>query len=191
MKNVCVELHHTSSILTRSDNASFPSCACNALRSPNATELQYNVSYASIDMAISSRIRSNSNPRSVQLMVTWRINSSACKINYLYGGFFFVGLHKPKHWLYKSRRTGQMPVSRACVCCSRVSSISCKLITSWRVAGTLDTVCVHSWPSSSQQRGGRMAFSTSSVSFRESVIGSVDGRPSFSCCGIYQQANSK
>lgn len=66
----------TSNVATRSCNVSLPSCACSALRRPNATELQYNVSYASIDMAISSRMRNNSRPRSVQLIVTCRMISS-------------------------------------------------------------------------------------------------------------------
>lgn len=74
------------------------------------------------------------------------------------------GIVLPKHCEYSSRRTGQIPVSRAWVCCSLVSSISCKLITSWRVAGVLDTDCCHNWPSSSQQRGGNIEFRISSVS---------------------------
>lgn len=96
-------------------------------------------------MAISSRTRNKSSPRSAQLIVTWRISSS-------------------KHCLYNSRRTGHIPVSRACVCCNRESNVSWRLITSCRVAGVLETVCVQSWPSSSQQRGGRIVFKISSVS---------------------------
>lgn len=43
---------------------------------------------------------------------------------------------------------GQIPVSRAWFCWSRVSSISWRLMTSWRVAGVELTVWHHSWPSS-------------------------------------------
>lgn len=46
----------------------------------------------------------------------------------------------PKHCLYSSLRTGHIPVSLAWVCCNRVSNISCKFDTSWRVAGTLETL---------------------------------------------------
>lgn len=75
-KHICLL---TSREATLSCNASFPSWACNAFRNPKATELQYSVSYASIDMAISSRMRIRSRPRSVQLMVTCRIISSVGK----------------------------------------------------------------------------------------------------------------
>jgi len=44
----------------------------------------------------------------------------------------------PKHCEKSSRRTGQIPVSRACRCCKRISNCSCKLITSRRVAGVDD-----------------------------------------------------
>ena len=60
---------------------------------------------------------------------TWRMSSS-------------------KVWLYSSSRTGQIPVSLACRCCSFRSSSSCRLITSRRVAGVLDTYWTHSCPSS-------------------------------------------
>lgn len=66
----------TSRSLTLAYNCSLPSCACNALRIPNAAELQYKVSYASTDIAISSRIRDKINPRSAQFMVTCLIISS-------------------------------------------------------------------------------------------------------------------
>ena len=39
-----------------------------------------------------------------------------------------------------------MPVSLACLCWSLRSSSSCRLTTSRRVAGVLDTCCTHSWP---------------------------------------------
>jgi hypothetical protein len=96
---------------------------------PKAIEDSYSVWYAAMVIRISSRTRSNSKPRSAQLIVTWRINSS-------------------KHCAYSSSRTGHMPVSRACRCSRRWSSCSCKLITSSRVAGVLETYCTHSWPSS-------------------------------------------
>jgi hypothetical protein len=41
-----------------------------------------------------------------------------------------------------------MPVSLACRCCSLRSSSSCRLMTSRRVAGVLETYCTHSCPSS-------------------------------------------
>ncbi len=44
----------------------------------------------------------------------------------------------PKHCENSSRRTGHIPVSRACRCCKRISNCSCKLITSRRVAGVDD-----------------------------------------------------
>merc|ERR1711957_64529 len=71
---------------------------------------------------ISSRTRKSNSPRSAQMIVTCRISSS-------------------KHCEYNSSRMGQMPVSRACRCCSHLSRSSCKLMTSARVAGVLDTYC--------------------------------------------------
>jgi hypothetical protein len=54
---------------------------------------------------ISFLTRSSSKPRSAQLIVTCRMSSSnACE--------------------YNSRRTGQIPVSRACRCCRKVSNCS-------------------------------------------------------------------
>lgn len=41
---------------------------------------------------------------------------------------------------------GQMPVSRACKCSSRASSLSCRFITSIRLAGTLEIFCVYWYP---------------------------------------------
>lgn len=136
-------ISYTSSSLTFAYSCSLPSCDCKAFRIPNAAELQYNVSYASTVMAISSRIRDRRKPRSAQTMVTCLIISSVMKARIVVseaGVNNCYGCKKlPKHWVYSSRRAGQIPVSRAWVCCNRASNNSCKLVTSWRVAGTLDT----------------------------------------------------
>mmetsp|Transcript_65893 Transcript_65893/g.204366 ORF Transcript_65893/g.204366 Transcript_65893/m.204366 type:complete len:436 (+) Transcript_65893:528-1835(+) len=58
---------------------------------------------------------------------------------------------------------GQMPVSRAWRCCSHLSRSSCRLMTSARVAGVLETYCTHSWSSCDHSRGGRMELRMSSV----------------------------
>eukprot|EP01139_Manchomonas_bermudensis_P001289 Amastigsp_a1687_218.p3 type:complete len:128 gc:universal Amastigsp_a1687_218:470-87(-) len=92
----------------------------------------------------SSRARSSNSPRSAVLMVTCRISSS-------------------KSWSYSSRRTGQSPVSLALRCWSLRSSCSCRVMTSRRVAGVDETFCTHSWPSSSNSEGGRIALRMSSV----------------------------
>lgn len=94
-----------------------------------------------MDMAISSRIRAKIIPRSAHTTVTCRISSSNAKEEKYsrIQELFRLSVKLPKHCLYSSRRTGQIPVSRAWVCCRRASSNSCKLITSWRVDGTLDT----------------------------------------------------
>ena len=76
-----------------------------------------------------------------------------------------------------------MPVSLACLCCSLRSSCSCnvtiviitilitvsvlitwRFITSSLVAGVELTDCLHSLPSSSHSRGGRMLSRISCVS---------------------------
>ena len=103
----------------------------------------------------------NSRPRSTQLMVHWRINSS-------------------KHWAYNSLRTWQIPVSRACLCSNFWSSCSCKLITSKRVAGVEETLCRHNWPCSSHSRGGRIESRISSVSLRALASDSESPSESFS-----------
>lgn len=56
--------------------------------------------------------------------------------------------HSPKHCEYSSLRTGQMPVSLACRCCSFRSSCSCRCTTSILVLGVLDTCWIHSCVSS-------------------------------------------
>lgn len=88
--------------------------------------------------------RSSNRPRSAQLIVTCLISSSNV-------------------WAYSSSRIGQMPVSLAWRCCKRWSKASCKLITSKRVAGVLETYCTQSCPSSVHSRGGRIEFKISSV----------------------------
>ena len=103
----------------------------------------------------------NSRPRSTQLIVHWRINSS-------------------KHWAYNSLRTWQIPVSRACLCSNFWSSCSCKLITSKRVAGVEETLCRHNWPCSSHSRGGKIESRISSVSLRALASDSESPSESFS-----------
>ena len=75
----------------------------------------------------------------------------------------YISHHLPKHCEYSSLLTGHIPVSRAWRCCSLVSSCSCWLITSRRVAGVLDTHCTQSFPPSLHSRGGRMELRISSV----------------------------
>ena len=64
------------------------------------------------------------------------------------GGVASLSDHSPKHCEYSSRRTGQMPVSRACRCCSFRSSCSWRCTTSILVLGVLDTCWIHSCVSS-------------------------------------------
>lgn len=56
-----------------------PCSACSAFRMPNAVLLSYSVWYAAIVIWISSLTRSSSSPRSAQLIVISRINSSLKK----------------------------------------------------------------------------------------------------------------
>lgn len=68
----------------------------------------------------------------------------------------------PKVCLYRSSRTGQMPLERACRCASRWSSASCSARTSRREAAVLDTYCIHVLLSSCrhmlhQQKRGKCA----------------------------------
>lgn len=58
---------------------------------------------------------------------------------------------------------------QTCLCCNLISSCSCKLTTSSLVAGVVETVCLHNWPSSSHSFGGKMVFNISSVSFLTSA----------------------
>lgn len=57
-----------------------------------------------------------------------------------------------------------------CLCCSRISSCSCRLTTSNLVAGVVDTSCLHNCPSSSHSFGGKIVLRISSVSCFSSVI---------------------
>jgi hypothetical protein len=52
-------------------------------------------------------------------------------------------VNSPKHCVYNSRLMGHIPISRACLCCSLMSSSSSKLMTSIRFAGVLETCRQH------------------------------------------------
>lgn len=61
-----------------------------------------------------------------------------------------------------------------CLCCNLISNCSCKLTTSKRVAGVVETCCRHFCPSSSHSFGGKIVLSISSVSLRASAASGAD-----------------